>query len=113
MKRSSQGHMNELLRSSSSEESDSSESAIDSSDSEKEKAQAGVAVLKNVEESGHDDGFLYFRHLTRNTVHRAKKESDEDVSVFLCGRLQSKHHTKLMSRPRVILQGCGACFRNV
>ena len=111
MKRSNQEHMDDLLRSSSSEGSESSESAIDSSDSEKEKAQASVGALKNVKESAHDDGFLYFRHLTRNTVHRTKKESDEDVSVCLCGRLPSKHHIKLMSRPRVVLQGCDACFR--
>ena len=109
-KRSTADHVSELLRSSSSEE-ETSESGAESTDSERDRMQANVAAQKQVEPSNMSDGYIYFQHHTRNTVHRAKRESDEDITVFACGRLPSQNHRKLASRPRVILQGCAACFR--
>ena len=102
-----------LLRCTSSE-SGSSSSETDStgsSDEENEVDQAEVHADSNTQVDNFEDGYVYYKHAARCTVHRAVNSNDEDAVVFVCGRLASMAHREIGKRPGVILNPCASCFK--
>ena len=97
--------------SSDSESSEDVDEDSDSAGSEVDGHLADIHVLGETVDSSASDGFVYYKHGARQTVHRAQRHNDDDATVFVCGRLATAAHEELGARPNVILNPCLSCFR--
>ena len=98
----------------SSSDSESSEEPDEESDSAESEVDGHLAELHargQVVSSCCQDGFVYYKHATRATVHRARRVNDDDATVFVCGRLATAAHVELGARPNVIVNPCLSCFK--
>ena len=113
LRKSVPAQVSRLLEGSSSD-SESSEDVDEDSDSAGSEADghlADIHVLGEIVDSSASDGFVYYKHGARQTVHRAQRHNDDDAVVFVCGRLATAAHEELGARPNVILNPCLSCFR--